>query len=428
MIDALLFIFGKRAKKLRMKNLSSLIHNSAEHPNAKEARVEIHFCEIDDADPVTASDETDAYNPIPGSEFVLSRTVRLDNTAFYSLNGKRQTFEEVEVFMKTKGIDINNNRFLILQGEVEAISMMKPKGENKHEEGMLEFLEELIGTDRYVEDIEKSQNLVEALSQNRALKLEQVKVGEKEMAALEGPKDEAMRFRFLEVSISETKCKIFSSRLRQCEAKCVEAEAAKAAVSETFANKKEELEAMSRQVSILDDEQKAKKNAHAQILKALEDHKEAYAKFERKNIKDETKSKQLAAKVEKNQIALDDARKTKTQEEAKIIELESEIPSLTLAVEKSEKTLASTEEELEQLRVDSREESRQIRERVEAKQIELVPLAEAANKLDSEMNLLERELALVEGPSEEAKRALPVQEKQIAEREVQLESLPKQKA
>jgi structural maintenance of chromosome 4 len=29
-----------------------------------------------------------------------------------------------------KGIDLDHNRFLILQGEVEQISLMKPKGSN----------------------------------------------------------------------------------------------------------------------------------------------------------------------------------------------------------------------------------------------------------------------------------------------------------
>ena len=29
--------------------------------------------------------------------------------------------------LKAKGIDLDHNRFLILQGEVEAIAMMKPK-------------------------------------------------------------------------------------------------------------------------------------------------------------------------------------------------------------------------------------------------------------------------------------------------------------
>ena len=37
-IDAMMFVFGKRAKKLRLKKVSELIHNSAEFPNFGYAR------------------------------------------------------------------------------------------------------------------------------------------------------------------------------------------------------------------------------------------------------------------------------------------------------------------------------------------------------------------------------------------------------
>ncbi len=40
------------------------------------------------------------------------------------------------------------------QGEVEQISMMKPKAVGPHEGGLLEYLEDIIGTERYVPQIE----------------------------------------------------------------------------------------------------------------------------------------------------------------------------------------------------------------------------------------------------------------------------------
>lgn len=42
------------------------------------------------------------------------------------------------------------------QGEVEQISMMRPKGEDKNETGLLEYLEDIIGTDKYVTPIEEA--------------------------------------------------------------------------------------------------------------------------------------------------------------------------------------------------------------------------------------------------------------------------------
>jgi structural maintenance of chromosome 4 len=43
-----------------------------------------------------------------------------------------------------------------VQGEVEQISLMKPKSQSPHDEGFLEYLEDIIGTNQYVEKIEEA--------------------------------------------------------------------------------------------------------------------------------------------------------------------------------------------------------------------------------------------------------------------------------
>lgn len=47
-IDALLFVFGFRASKMRQGKLSALIHNSAEHPNLDYCEVSVSFHEVMD--------------------------------------------------------------------------------------------------------------------------------------------------------------------------------------------------------------------------------------------------------------------------------------------------------------------------------------------------------------------------------------------
>ena len=42
-----------------------------------------------------------------------------------------------------------------MQGEVEQISLMKPKAEDKNDTGLLEYLEDIIGTDKYIPMIEE---------------------------------------------------------------------------------------------------------------------------------------------------------------------------------------------------------------------------------------------------------------------------------
>lgn len=52
------------------------------------------------------------------------------------------------------GLEYEGVKFL--QGEVEQISLMKPKAQGPHDEGFLEYLEDIIGTNKYVEKIDES--------------------------------------------------------------------------------------------------------------------------------------------------------------------------------------------------------------------------------------------------------------------------------
>lgn len=209
-IDAMLFVFGKRAKALRLNKVSELIHNSAGRQGIQQAQVSVRFQEIIDlvreaagregrfqaaregrnpsvaaparlrrrfgrgtvgfeprgprqarahsrASPPLAPtpllQEGDAYEPVPGTEFVVSRTAHRSNKSDYFVDGKKSSFSEVTALLKGKGIDLDNNRFLILQGEVEQISMMKPKAATEHDTGLLEYLEDIIGTNKYIEPL-----------------------------------------------------------------------------------------------------------------------------------------------------------------------------------------------------------------------------------------------------------------------------------
>ena len=52
---------------------------------------------------------------MPGSEMVVSRAAYSDNTSKYFVDGKKSSRTDVEELLASKGIDVENNRFLILQ-------------------------------------------------------------------------------------------------------------------------------------------------------------------------------------------------------------------------------------------------------------------------------------------------------------------------
>lgn len=72
---------------------------------------------------------------------MISRKAFQDSSNAYYVNDCKASFREVTGLLRQHGIDLDHNRFLILQGEVEQISLMKPKGVTEHEAGFLEYLE-----------------------------------------------------------------------------------------------------------------------------------------------------------------------------------------------------------------------------------------------------------------------------------------------
>ncbi len=59
--------------------------------------------------------EGDDYDVIPNSSFFVSRTAAKDNSSSYHINGKKATFKDVGILLRSHGIDLDHNRFLILQ-------------------------------------------------------------------------------------------------------------------------------------------------------------------------------------------------------------------------------------------------------------------------------------------------------------------------
>ncbi|CAL7944659.1 unnamed protein product [Xylocopa violacea] len=201
-IDSMLFVFGYRATRIRTKKISDLIHNSNQHQNINSCTVSVHFQQIID------KLEMD-YDIVPNSEFVISRTAFKDNSSYYELNKKKVQFKEIAKVLRSFNVDLDHNRFLILQGEVEQIAMMKPKAQNENDTGMLEFLEDIIGTVRYKEPLEKLMEKVEYLSEYRVQKLNRLKIVEKEKAALEEPMQEAIQYLQLENEITKLQYQLY---------------------------------------------------------------------------------------------------------------------------------------------------------------------------------------------------------------------------
>jgi structural maintenance of chromosome 4 len=55
------------------------------------------------------------FEVVPGSEMVLMREARRNETSTYYVDGKKYNFNDVASILRQRGIDLDHNRFLILQ-------------------------------------------------------------------------------------------------------------------------------------------------------------------------------------------------------------------------------------------------------------------------------------------------------------------------
>ena len=209
-IDSLLFVFGFRASKMRQGKISALIHNSAQHANLDYCEVEVHFQEIIDY-------PGGKYEAIPDSEMVVSRKAFKNNSSNYYLNGRTTNFTAVTTLLKDKGIDLDHKRFLILQGEVESIAQMKPKAANEHDDGLLEYLEDIIGTSKYKTPIEEAAVELETMNEVCMEKQGRVQHVEKEKNGLEDKKNKALAFIRDENELAEKQSALYQIYIAECE-------------------------------------------------------------------------------------------------------------------------------------------------------------------------------------------------------------------
>ena len=187
LIDSLVFVFGKRASWMRLKNLRELIHNSANHSNIHKASVTVEFQDILDL-------ENGDCKEIKGTEISITRSITKKDESGYLLNGKKSSLKAIIKKLKEKNIDLDNNRFIILQGEIEEISLMKDKTGNPDNPGYLEYLEDIIGTAKYVSEIRELEEGYEDLKQIRMEKSEMFFNFEDNMKNLNKNKEEALDF------------------------------------------------------------------------------------------------------------------------------------------------------------------------------------------------------------------------------------------
>ncbi|PTB44218.1 hypothetical protein M441DRAFT_133595, partial [Trichoderma asperellum CBS 433.97] len=388
-IDSLLFVFGFRASKMRQGKISALIHSSAQYPNLPFCEVAVHFQEVLDQ-------PGGGHEVIPDSELIISRKVFKNNSSKYYINGKESSFTIVTTLLRDRGVDLDHKRFLILQGEVESIAQMKPKAANEHEDGLLEYLEDIIGTSKYKTPIEESAAEVETINEVCMEKSARVQHVEKEKNSLEEKKDKALAFIRDENELAMKQSALYQLYLHECTDNIAVTEEA---INQMQSQLDLELEKHQGSEQII----KELERQYAQVGKEFEaqdKQTQAFvkelAKFEQERVKFDEKKKFLEDKRKKLQKSINKTERSAAEADETIEQCGEDIVTRTQEIAVLESTAKDEEAELTRIRENLKGKTQVFSDQIAAKQKSLEPWVEKVNQKQSAIAVAESEMNILQ--------------------------------
>lgn len=367
-IDSLLFVFGFRASKMRQGKVSALIHNSAAHPDLGSCSVEVHFETIYD----DTEDPAD-YRVVENSRIVVARKAYKNNSSKYTINERESSFTEVTTLLKDRGIDLDHKRFLILQGEVESIAQMRPKAANEHDDGLLEYLEDIIATSKYKAPIEGALERIEVLNDVCQEKNSRVQIIEKERARLEERKDLAVQLIMAENELAMKQSALYQLFASQC--RC-DSELTQSCIEELEAELQEGTNSFKGNEELIANLERKHKNAvkhHEELNSLLTKYSAEAAKAEKANVSLQEKLKHLSSKQKKLSKSSSTANHALKECIAQIETLEQTIKKAKEEIMTLTETLAREDKELSRIRFALKDQTQHITDQIEAKQKQKQP-------------------------------------------------------
>ncbi|KAK7754425.1 Structural maintenance of chromosomes protein 4 [Diatrype stigma] len=406
-IDSLLFVFGFRASKMRQGKISALIHNSAANPNLEYCEVAVHFQEVIDL-------PGEGTKVVPDSALVVSRRAFKNNSSKYYLNGKESNFTVVTTLLRDRGIDLDHKRFLILQGEVESIAQMKPKAANEHEDGLLEYLEDIIGTSKYKQPIEEAANEVETLNEICMEKSGRVQHVEKEKNSLEDKKDKALTYIRDENELVMKQSALYQLHTSECHNNLA---VIQEAISQMQAQLDAELEKHQGSEHIIKQLQKAYSKGSKEF-EAHDKHVQGLvkevAKFEQERVKFDEKRKFLTDKRKKLEKTIANAEKSSAEADETVEQCTEDIASRTEEITTLEQQLEKDEAKLTTIRESLKGKTQVFSDQIAAKQKSLDPWKEKINQKQSAIAVAQSEMTILEEKANAGAVALEELETKIA--------------
>jgi structural maintenance of chromosome 4 len=311
------------------------------------------------------------------------------------MNGKESNFTVVTTLLRDRGVDLDHKRFLILQGEVESIAQMKPKAANEHDDGLLEYLEDIIGTSKYKTPIEESATEVETLNEICIEKSGRVQHVEKEKNGLEDKKNKALAYIKNENELTMKQSALYQLYIDECGDNITVTEEAIGQMQAQLNAELEKHQGNEDGIKQLEKQYKKGQKEYESLEKDTQLIIKEMAKFDQEHVKYEEKRKFLTGKQKK-------LEKTISNSEIAADEAQSTIENCTADIERSavetaamEKRMKAEEKELTTIRQSLKGKTQAFSDQIAAKQKSLEPWNEKINQKQSAIAVAESELAIL---------------------------------
>ncbi|KAJ6157865.1 Nuclear condensin complex subunit Smc4 [Penicillium chermesinum] len=369
-IDSLLFVFGFRASKMRQGKISALIHNSAQYPDLPYCEVEVHFAQVLDL-------PDGGHEVIPDSQL------------------KETNFTAVTTFLRDRGIDLDHKRFLILQGEVESIAQMKAKATNEHDEGLLEYLEDIIGTSKYKTPIDEAAAELETLNDVCVEKNNRVQHVEKEKTALEDKKNKALAYIRDENELAEKQSALYQIYIDECADNVRVTEEAILQMQELLNMELEKHEGNEAGIKEIEKAYKRGVREYESMEKQTKELLKEMAKYDKEGVKFEEKKKFLLGKQKKLEKTMQTSRLAASECQSLVQKFTDDIEKKTAETAQLEKEMKAEEAELNTIREGLKGKTEGLSEQIAIKQKSLEPWNEKINKKQSAVAVAQSELDIL---------------------------------
>ncbi|XP_019848995.1 PREDICTED: structural maintenance of chromosomes protein 4-like [Amphimedon queenslandica] len=271
---------------------------------------------------------------------------------------------------------------------------MKPKALTEHDEGMLEFLEDIIGTSQYKEPIAELWDKVENLNEIRGQKLNRARAVEKEKDSLEGAKNEAEHYLSLKKEAALKQYTLYERYKYDC--------------SELEAKAKEKETELADRIKEVDDSGKKYREGKEEKLK---EQKKLYKEYDRLCKSNDKLKSELTACEQRDTRLRQDLKNGSSQlkKTKKLLEKEREkLQDFEATPERSEREIKESETKLKILQKRKEEEeekmsavmaslkddTKHLQEEKEELEKELVVLSQKSNQEKSKFDIAQSELEL----------------------------------